>query len=161
MAMDATVLEARRDIISQAGKQMMNEGKDEFYAKIIEEMIEVQERQRIVFKDTKKLEVMQGPLQELYFNYTSKGKDGDAGIRDMLKSMKILERHHFMLVIRSLARNNQWNQVVEFINQKKPAVTYSFMAEVCVEHGKVPFAVQAIKKITDYDEKIPRLIDIE
>lgn len=30
-----------------------------------------------------------------------------------------------------------------------------------MEHGKVPFAVQAIKKITDYDEKIPRLIDIE
>lgn len=109
MAMDATVLEVRRDIISQAGKQLMNEGKDEFYAKIIEEMIEVQERQRIVFKETKKLETMQAPLQELYFNYTSKGKDGDAGIRDMFKSLKILERHHYMLVIRSLARNGQWN----------------------------------------------------
>jgi Vps16, C-terminal region len=43
---------------------------------------------------------------------------------------------------------------------KKPPVTYAFLAEVCTEFGKVPFAVEAIKKISDYDEKIPMLIDI-
>jgi hypothetical protein len=43
---------------------------------------------------------------------------------------------------------------------KKPPVTYSFLAELCIEHGKVPMAVEAIKKISDYDEKIPMLIDI-
>ena len=43
---------------------------------------------------------------------------------------------------------------------KKSPVPYSFLAEICTEHGKVPFAVEAIKKITDYDEKIPMLIDI-
>jgi len=32
---------------------------------------------------------------------------------------------------------------------------------VCNEFGKVPLAVEAIRKITDFDEKIPMLIDIQ
>ncbi len=43
---------------------------------------------------------------------------------------------------------------------KKPPVTYSFIAEICTEGGKIPMAVEAIRKISDYDEKIPMLIDI-
>ena len=54
----------------------------------------------------------------------------------------------------------QWDDIKQFISMKKPPVTYAFLAEVCTEFGKVPYAVEAIKKITDYDEKITMLIDI-
>ncbi len=43
---------------------------------------------------------------------------------------------------------------------KKPPVPYAFMAEICHEFGNVPLAVESIRKITDYDEKIPMLMDI-
>lgn len=89
-----------------------------------------------------------------------KEKEGEAQIRDMLKSLKFSEKHHFMMAIRGLAIASKWDDVVHFINMKKSPVTYSFLAEICIEHGKVPLAVEAIKKISDYDEKIPMLIDI-
>ena len=65
-----------------------------------------------------------------------------------------------MMAIRGFAKANNWDDLYYFINHKKPPVTYSFLAELCIEYGKVPMAVEAIKKITDYDEKIPMLIDI-
>ena len=43
---------------------------------------------------------------------------------------------------------------------KKTPVTYQFLADVCIEYGQVKLAVDSIKKITDFDEKIPMLIDI-
>jgi len=43
---------------------------------------------------------------------------------------------------------------------KKAIVPYAFLAEVCYDYGNIPLAVESIKKITDYDEKIPMLIDI-
>jgi hypothetical protein len=48
--MEATVLDARRDIINMCGRQMAAEGKDDFFAKAIDEMIDIQERQRAMFK---------------------------------------------------------------------------------------------------------------
>lgn len=65
-----------------------------------------------------------------------------------------------MLVIRGMAKAGQWDEIRQFVTQKKPVVSFAFLAEVANEHGKVPLAVEAIKKITDYDEKIPMLIDI-
>jgi hypothetical protein len=65
-----------------------------------------------------------------------------------------------MMAIRGFARCNNWEDVTYFINMKKTPVTYSFLAELCIEYGRVPLAVEAIKKISDYDEKIPMLIDI-
>lgn len=65
-----------------------------------------------------------------------------------------------MMAIRGFARANNWDDLYYFINMKKSPVTYSFLAELCIEYGKVPMAVEAIKKIVDYDEKIPMLIDI-
>jgi hypothetical protein len=41
MAFEAPNLETRKDILIQTGKQIISEGKDDFYAKIIEEMMEV------------------------------------------------------------------------------------------------------------------------
>ena len=65
-----------------------------------------------------------------------------------------------MMIIRAQAKAGQWDDIKEFIKMKKPPVAYSFLAEVCNEFGKVPFAVDAIKKISDYDEKITMLIEI-
>ncbi len=65
-----------------------------------------------------------------------------------------------MMAIRGFAKCGNWEDVAYFINMKKTPVSYSFLAELCIEHGKVPLAVEAIKKISDYDEKIPMLIDI-
>jgi hypothetical protein len=39
-------------------------------------------------------------------------------------------------------------------------VSFSFLAEVAHEGGRVPLAVEAIRRIADPDEKIPMLIDI-
>ena len=52
-AYETTILEARNDFMRQAAKQLALEGKDDFFAKTIDEMIEVQDRQRAAFKSTK------------------------------------------------------------------------------------------------------------
>ncbi len=113
-----------------------------------------------MYKQTKDKQVVDAPLTDFYQILTLKEKEGEAQIRDMLKSLKFSEKHHFMMAIRGLAIASKWDDVVHFINMKKSPVTYSFLAEICIEHGKVPLAVEAIKKISDYDEKIPMLIDI-
>ena len=38
---EATVIDARRDLLLQTGRLVTTEGKDEFYAKMLEEMVEV------------------------------------------------------------------------------------------------------------------------
>mmetsp|Transcript_3465 Transcript_3465/g.2463 ORF Transcript_3465/g.2463 Transcript_3465/m.2463 type:complete len:89 (+) Transcript_3465:934-1200(+) len=42
---------------------------------------------------------------------------------------------------------------------KKAPVPFAFMAEVCHDYGNMPMAVEAIKRISDYDEKIGMLMD--
>lgn len=42
---------------------------------------------------------------------------------------------------------------------KKSPVPFGFLAEVCFDFGNIPLALESIKKISDYDEKIPMLID--
>jgi hypothetical protein len=42
---------------------------------------------------------------------------------------------------------------------KKPPVPFAFLAEICHEYGHVPLTVEAIKKISDYDEKIQMFMD--
>ena len=79
----------------------------------------------------------------------------------MYKSLKVPEKYHFMLAIRGAAKQGQWEAVTEYIKMKKPPVTYAFLAEVCAEGGKLPLATEAIRKITDADEKIPKLIEIQ
>lgn len=159
-AFESTNIEARKEALIVTGKQIISEGKDDFYAKVIEEMLEVQDRQKGMFKATKDTRVMDASLSDFYQALTPKGKEGEGLLRDMLKSLKLSEKHHFMMVIRGMAKADQWDDVVHFIHMKKPPVTYSFLAEICIDHGKVPFAVEAIKKISDFDEKIPMLIDI-
>lgn len=113
-----------------------------------------------MYRATKESRVVDASLVDFYAALTAKGKEGEVVVRDMLKSLKLSEKHHFMMVIRGMAKSSQWDDVVHFIHMKKPPVPYSFLAEICIDHGKVPFAVEAIKKISDYDEKIPMLIDI-
>ena len=43
---------------------------------------------------------------------------------------------------------------------KNPPVSYQFLAEICHEYGNVPLAIEAVKKIKDFDEKIPILMDM-
>lgn len=81
--------------------------------------------------------------------------------RDMYKQFKLPEKYHFMMCIRALAKQGKWEVVKEYIQMKKPPVTYQFLVDVCMEQGKKDFARDAALKITDYDEKIPILIDIE
>lgn len=90
----------------------------------------------------------------------SGGKDKEKDVKDLKNALKLPEKYYFMMAIRGFAKADNWNDVYYFIQMKKPPVTYSFLAELCIEYGKVPMGVEAIKKITDYDEKIPMLIDI-
>mmetsp|Transcript_27223 Transcript_27223/g.26269 ORF Transcript_27223/g.26269 Transcript_27223/m.26269 type:complete len:110 (-) Transcript_27223:27-356(-) len=64
-----------------------------------------------------------------------------------------------MIVIKAFAKNGNWEDVAEFVKMKKPPVPFTFMAEVCFDSGNVPLAVESIKRIPDYDEKIPMLMD--
>jgi ATP-dependent helicase/DNAse subunit B len=103
---------------------------------------------------------MDSSVANFYQYLSTKGKDGETCLKDINKTLKLGEKYHFMMIIRAQAMAQQWDDIKEFIKMKKPPVTYSFLAEVCHEFGKVPFAVEAIKKISDYDEKITMLIDI-
>lgn len=87
-------------------------------------------------------------------------KDGEQQMRDIYKSLKVPEKYHIMLAIRGAAKQGQWDVVTDYIKMKKPPVSYSFLAEICTDGGKIPLAVEAIKKLSDYDEKIPMLMDI-
>jgi hypothetical protein len=88
------------------------------------------------------------------------GKDKERDVKDLKNTLKLPEKYYFMMAIRGFAKSNNWDDFSHFVSMKKPPVTYSFLAELCVEHGKIPLAVEAIKKISDFDEKIPMLIDI-
>lgn len=88
------------------------------------------------------------------------GKDKEKDVKELKNALKLPEKFYYMMAIRGFAKAENWNDFYYFIQMKKPPVSYSFLAELCIEYGKVPFAVEAIKKITDYDEKIPMLIDI-
>ena len=137
---------------------MAAEGKDDFFAKAIDEMMDIQERQRGAFKGNKDPRVMDANLSDFYTMLVAQKED--ATIRDINKTLKPQEKYHFMLVIRGMAKAGHWDEIKAFVAQKKPVVTFAFLAEVANEHGKVPLAVEAIRKIADYDEKIPILIDI-
>lgn len=88
------------------------------------------------------------------------GKDRERDVKELKNALKLPEKYYYMMAIRGFAKADNWNDLQYFIEMKKSPITYSFLAELCIEHGKVPLAVEAIKKISDYDEKIPMLIDI-
>ena len=157
-AYEATVLDARRDIIQQCGRLMVSEGKDEFFAKTIDDMIDIQERQRVMFKSTKDPRIMDSSLADFYQLLISQKED--ASVRDINKTLKLQEKYHYMMVIRGMAKAGQWDDIRQFVTQKKPVVSFAFLAEIANDNGKVPLAVEAIRKIADFDEKIPMLIDI-
>jgi len=124
-------------------------------------MIEVQDRQRAAFKSTKDATLVDCSLGYFYQKLSLMGKDGEQALREMYKSLKVPEKYHLMLAIRGAAKSGQWEVVTEYIRMKKPQVPYSFLAEVCLEGGKPPLATEAIRRISDPDEKIPMLIDIQ
>ena len=88
------------------------------------------------------------------------GKDKEREVKDIKNSLKMPEKQYYMMAIRGFAKANNWDDLGYFVSMKKPPVSYSFLAELCIEYGKIPLAVEAIKKISDFDEKIPMLIDI-
>jgi hypothetical protein len=139
---------------------MSLEGKDDFFAKMIEEMIDVQDRQRALFKQTKDRSLVDCSLNNLYQKLSGMNKEGEQQMRDMVKNLKVPDKYHAMLAVRGAAKQGQWEVVTDYIKMKKPPVTYQFLAEISTEGGKIPLAVEAIKKISDYDEKIPMLMDI-
>ena len=86
-------------------------------------------------------------------------KDKDKEVRDLKNLLKLNEKNYFMVVIRAFAKSRNWEDVASFISMKKPPVPFAYLAEICHEYGNVPLTVEAIKKIQDYDEKIPMLMD--
>jgi hypothetical protein len=36
----------------------------------------------------------------------------------------------------------------------KPPVPFAYLAEICHEYGNVPLAIESIRRIKDFDEKI-------
>jgi hypothetical protein len=89
------------------------------------------------------------------------GKEKEKEMKDIKNSLKIPEKYYFMMVIRGFAKAGNWDDLAYFIQMKKTPVSYAFLAELCIEYDRIPLAVEAIKKISDYDEKIPMLIDIK
>ena len=103
---------------------------------------------------------MDGSMSDLIGLLIAGGKDKEKDVKELKNQLKINEKYYYMMVIRGFARSDNWNDFYYFVQQKKSVVTYSFLAELAIEHGRVPVAVEAIKKIQDFDEKIPMLIDI-
>jgi hypothetical protein len=88
--------------MQMSGRQIVQEGKDEFFARIIDEMVDCQERERAMFKDTKEPRVMDASLADFYTMLIARKQD--ATVRDILKTQKLPEKYHFMMVIRAMAK---------------------------------------------------------
>ncbi|CDW81219.1 vacuolar assembling sorting protein vps16 [Stylonychia lemnae] len=153
-------IENRLDQVSQAMKKIGEIYKDDFYGKTLEEMLVTQSKQRDLFRTFKDQRLVDASLSDTIALLIAGGKEKEKDVKELKNTMKIPEKYYFMMAIRGFAKANNWDDLYYFINHKKPPVTYSFLAELCIEYGKVPMAVEAIKKISDYDEKIPMLIDI-
>lgn len=134
--------------------------KDEFYAKTVIEMIEVTDRQRQIYQATKNPKMMDASLNDMITGLLMGGKEKEKDVRDLKNALKLNEKAYFMVVNRAFAKNKNWTDVASFIQMKKPPVPHAFLAEILYDEGNIPLAVEAIKKISDYDEKIPMLIDI-
>jgi len=87
-------------------------------------MIDVQERQKDMFKATKDARFMDVPVSDLYSVLIAKGKEGESVIRDLNKSIKAGDKYHYMMAIRGYAKSGQWEDVKAFIQMKKPPITY-------------------------------------
>lgn len=107
----------------------------------------MQDKQRIAFKNTKDQRLVDCSLSDMVAIYISGGKEQESAVRDLKNSLKLQEKYYYMMAIRGFAKCNNWEDVAYFVNMKKTPVTYSFLAELCIEHGKVPLAVEAIKKL--------------
>ena len=147
--------------IRQCGLKLNDVYKDEFYGKLIEEQMEILDREKNLFRSTKDQRYVDASLSDLLSQLLAGKQDQEKDVRDIKNSLKLQEKYYFMMAIRGWAKAGKWEEVTHFIQMKKTPVTYSFLAEICVDHKKIPLAVEAIKKISDYDEKIPMLIDIE
>ena len=90
----------------------------------------------------------------------NQGKEKEKDLKEMKNMLKLHERPYFMIVMRTFAIQKNWNDISEFIKMKNPPVSYQFLAEICHEYGNVPLAIEAVKKIKDFDEKIPILMDM-
>lgn len=66
MAMSCTNLDARRDFQNAAGKFLGQQIKDDFFVKGVEEMLEIQEREKDLFKGTKDPRVMDASTADFY-----------------------------------------------------------------------------------------------
>jgi len=153
-------LDERLTQVHRTMKKAAEVYKEDFYAKTLDEMLMVQEKQRQIFKQTQDERVKDGPMSDLIGLLIAGGKEKEKDVKELKNVLKINEKYYYMMVIRGFARAGNWNDFYYFVQQKKSVVTYSFLAELAIEYGKVPMAVEAIKKIQDYDEKIPMLIDI-
>ena len=87
------------------------------------------------------------------------GTQHEKDLKDMKNTLKLPEKAYFMMIIRAWAQQKNWEDVAAFIKQKKPVVSYAFLAEICYDYGNENLALEAIFKISDYDEKITMLID--
>jgi hypothetical protein len=123
-AYETTNLEARNDFMRQTAKQLALDQKDEFFPKMIEEMMEVQDRQRATFKSTKDPSIVDASLGLYYQKLSLMGKDGEQAMKEMYKNLKVPEKYHVMLAIRGAAKQGAWEVVTEYIKMKKPPVTY-------------------------------------
>lgn len=93
-------------------------------------------------------------------NLLQQGKEKEKEVKELKKSLNINEKTYFMIVFKAFAKMGNWEDTASFLKMKKPPIPFAFMAEVCYDEGNIPLAVEAIRRISDYDDKIPMLIDI-
>lgn len=154
--------------------------KDEFYSKVLEESIVSQKKIRDYISDPRMRELlsvsrakpegddpnkpqrsmMDKTLADLISDLIRGGKDKEKEVKELRQVLKIPERQYYMMAIRGFAQANNWDDLYYFINMKKTPVGYSFLAELCIQYDKLPMAVEAIKKLSDAEEKINMLMDI-
>ena len=99
-------------------------------------------------------------MNDMITHMIALGKDKEKEVKDIKNAIKLNEKTYFMIVVRAFAKARNWDDVAAFVTMKKCPIPYAYLAEICYEFGNIPLAVESIRKITDYDEKIPMLIDI-
>lgn len=103
-----------------------------------------------------------GPLAELlgFCATYNNGKQSDV-CKGLKKELKLNDEVYNQVLVYYFAKAEQWENINEFINMKKPACSPAAMGEICYGFGKREISKTAFLRVSDADDKINLLIEYE
>jgi len=76
------------------------------------------------------------------------------------KSISIPKGHVAIVRLTSYAMCGRWDNFAKYVSKKSPKLPAEFLAGVCIDHGNNTLAKEYIKKISNYETKLDKLMEI-